>query len=89
MLTIAALQQLPTAQYKVLLTVVPPYPSRDGEEARNLLQQKQVSLFRGVIRRYVAFQKAALAGCLVRDVADPKAPSAWRDYQSIVQEIEP
>ena len=89
LLTIATLQQLPAARYKVLLTVVPPYPSRDGEEARSLLQQKQVSLFRGAIRRYVAFQKAALAGCLVRDVADPKAPIAWRDYQAIVQEIQP
>lgn len=88
MLTIATLQQLRTDRYKVLLTVVPPYPSRDGDEARTLLKERQISVFQGVVRRYVAFQKAALAGCLVCDAPDPKAVNAWGDYQAIVEEIQ-
>jgi chromosome partitioning protein len=87
MLTIETLQSIKAGRYKVMLTIVPPYPSRDGEEARSILTEAGVSVFQGFIRRFVAFQKAALAGCLVYDVPDPKAKIAWREYQTIGQEI--
>jgi chromosome partitioning protein len=32
------------------------------------------------IRRFVAFQKAALAGVPVYEVNDPKAAISWADY---------
>ena len=37
----------------------------------------------GHIRRLVAFQKAALAGVAVAEVADPRARDGWQDYQRI------
>ena len=41
MLTVKALQAIGTDNYRVLLTIVPPRPSRDGDEARSLLRQGQ------------------------------------------------
>jgi len=41
------------------------------------------------IRRYKAFQKAALDGVLVREVADPHAADAWEDYVQVVREVLP
>ena len=39
MLTVTALQSIGADNYRVLLTIVPPRPSRDGDEARSLLRQ--------------------------------------------------
>ena len=76
------------ASYKVLLTMVPPFPSRDALEARVLLEAEGLPLFRGEIRRAVAFSKAALAGVVARDVrGDARASSAWADYEAIGREI--
>jgi chromosome partitioning protein len=88
MLTIEALQTLGSQQYRVLLTMIPPYPSKDGEEARNLLRDAQLPLFKTGIKRYSVFQKAALAGVIVSEVKDSKAGIAWADYQAIGKEIQ-
>ena len=52
------------ARFRVLLTLVPPPPSRDGEEARALLGAEGVPLFTGWVRRAAAFPKAAPWGYL-------------------------
>ncbi|RTI03811.1 chromosome partitioning protein ParA [Thermus scotoductus] len=75
------------ARYRVLLTMVPPRPSRDGDEARSLLESHEVPLFRGQIRRAAAFPKAALLGVPVYQVPDPRARLAWEDYREVGQEI--
>jgi chromosome partitioning protein len=87
MLTVDALRSLPTARYRVLLTMLPPKPSRDGEEARAMLEQAGLPRFAIGIRRAVAFQRAALVGVLVRDVADPRAASCWADYCEVGREL--
>ena len=89
MLTVKALQDIGTNSYLVLLTIIPPRPSRDGEEARSSLQQRTVPLFEAGIRRLVAFQKAALAGVPVFAVRDPRAQLAWSDYEKMGEEILP
>lgn len=71
------------ARYRVLLTMVPPRPSRDGDEARSLLESHGVPLFRGQIRRAAAFPKAALLGVPVYQVPDPRARLAWEDYREV------
>ncbi|MEM6427676.1 MAG: ParA family protein [Deinococcota bacterium] len=73
--------------FKVLLTICPPRPSRDADEARELLEANGLPLFKGQIRRAVAFQKAVLEGCLVRDVSDARAMVAWLDYVQIGREL--
>ena len=89
MLTVKTLQAIGTDNYRVLLTIVPPRPSRDGDEAKSLLQQGAIPFFESGIRRLVAFQKAALAGVPVFAVRDPRAQLAWKDYNRLGKEILP
>ena len=81
------LSSLGTNRFKVLLTIVPPKPSRDGEEILNTLREAGLPFFKTFIRRYKVFQKAALDGVLVKDVADRHAAEAWADYIQVVREV--
>ncbi len=87
MLTVDTLHALKANRYRVLLSIIPPKPSRDGEEARASLLESKVPMFKGQIRRFAAFAKAALAGVLVQEVPDPRAGFGWEDYQHIGKEI--
>ncbi|RRR65460.1 MAG: ParA family protein [Candidatus Viridilinea halotolerans] len=87
MLTVKALRALGTERYRILITMVPPKPSRDGDDARQMLQEAGLPLFAQTIRRLVAFQKAALHGLPVQQVADPRAAEAWSDYEHAGREI--
>jgi len=81
------LRDLGAANWRVLLTLCPPRPSHDADEARVMLDAAGIPLFAGQIRRAVAFQKAALTGCIVAAVADPRAAAAAADYIAIAQEV--
>lgn len=87
MLTIKTLQALGSERYRILITMVPPRPSRDGDDARAMLQEAGFPLFNTSIRRLVAFQKAALAGVPVQAVPDPRAREGWNDYQRVGEEV--
>lgn len=86
-LMVEHLAGLPVAPYRILLTMIPPHPSRAGAEVRAMLMTTGLPLFAGGIRRYSAFQKAALAGTAVYDVKDPKAEVSWQDYVAVGKEI--
>jgi chromosome partitioning protein len=86
-LTVQHLARLPATPYRILLTMIPPYPSRAGTEVREMLTSLGLPLFAGGIRRYAAFQKAALAGTAVYDVKDPKAEAGWQDYGAVGREV--
>lgn len=85
-LTVNALRSYET-RYRILLTAIPPKPSRAGEEVRDVLLEAHLPLFDRSIRRYAAYQKAALAGVPVYDIKDAKAELAWQDYKAVGQEI--
>ena len=85
--TVAALEKIGTNRFRILLTIVPPKPSHDGEEARGLLEERGLPLFKAEIPRLVAFQKAALQGRPVNKVGDPRAEAAWRAYVGVGEEI--
>lgn len=87
MQTVNTLKSLGAERYRVLITRVPPKPRRDGEEAKEMLTEAGLPIFKASIRDAVAFQKAALAGVPVNKVSDPRAKMAWRDYQHIGQEV--
>jgi len=87
MLTVDALRKLGTAKFKVLLTVVPPRPERDGEEAREALTEAGLPVFKGEIRRYAAYKKAALSGVPVYKIKASNAKEAWDDYKAVGKEI--
>jgi len=87
LLTVEALQKINAANYKILLTVVPPRPNRDGEEARLMLNANKLPVFKNEIKRLIAFQKASLAGVPVYGIKEPRAEAAWKAYQSVGREI--
>src|SRR5258708_5626187 len=88
-LTIGQIEHIKSAEYKVLLPIIPPRPSRDGEEMRQELETRSIPLFKTGIRRFVAYQKAALAGVPVHRADDPRAQEAWEDYLAVGKEIIP
>ena len=86
-LMVEALKKLGTDRFRTLLTIVPPRPSRDGEEARVMLEEAKLPVFEAYVRRYVAFQKAALQGVVVSGVSDPRALDGWNDYRMVGEEL--
>jgi len=73
--------------YRILLTVVPPYPNKSGEEARETLEGAGLPVFKTAIRRLTVFQDAALEGVPVNGVKDAYAQIAWRGYVEVGKEI--
>jgi chromosome partitioning protein len=74
--------------YKILLTLIPPYPNRTGQEARIALEQAELPIFKSGIRRLSVFQKAALEGIPVNKVRnDSYAGIGWRCYADMGKEI--
>ena len=88
-LTVDVIDKIKDAKYKALLTIIPPRPSRDGDEMRVELENHGVPLFKTGIRRFIAYSKAALQGVLVHQTSDPRAQDAWADYLSLGKEILP
>lgn len=87
-LTVTELQQIGrTEGYRILLTMLPPRPSRDGQQARATLEENGFPVLDAEIRRLVAFQKAALGGVPVYEVKDPRARGGWEDYMRVGEEV--
>ncbi len=84
---LVVLKSVRSNAYKILLTITPPVPSRDADEAREQLLEVGLPLFAGQIRRYTAYKKAALEGITVAETHDPKAKAAWQDYLAVGKEI--
>lgn len=86
-LIVEALEQLGSDRFRILLTIIPPKPSRDGEDAMAALIDAGLPVFKQGIRRFVAFQKAALSGVPIYEIDDPKAEEGWQDYVKVGEEI--
>lgn len=86
--TVEVLAQM-GANFKVLLTMVPPPPSASGREARKLLLEAGLPVFSAEIKRLVAFERAPLMGVVVKDYPDPRAKTAWEGYEALGREILP
>ena len=86
---VEALQGLET-DYKLLLTLIPPHPSKVGDEARTAIEKAGLPIFKTGIKRFAVFQRAALEGVPVNQVkGDSRAGIAWRCYQDVGKEILP
>jgi chromosome partitioning protein len=89
MMTVDSLRALGSERFRVLLTIVPPRPQSDGDNAREMLRSAGLPVFEGLIRRTVAFQRAALDGVTVDQVrGNDMAGMGWRDYERIAEEVE-
>ena len=74
-------------KYRVLLTIVPPYPSKEGISVQQDLTDSGIPVFKTMIRRTSGFAKAALTGVTIRDLKD-KTRMYWQDYKDLGLEIE-
>ena len=86
-LTVEYLNQIQMRGYRILLTAIPPKPSKAGTEVRTLLKEVSLPVLEAGIRRVAAFQKAALAGVPVYAIKDPRAELGWQDYEAVGKEI--
>jgi chromosome partitioning protein len=75
------------AKFKALLTIVPPYPSKEGEVLKEELKKEGIPVFESMVRRTVGFEKAALAGVAINNLSDDRFSSAWQDYEELGKEI--
>jgi chromosome partitioning protein len=80
-------KDLGDANYRALVVIVPPAPSKEGEVMRDDLKAGGVPVFQTMIRRTTGFPKAALQGVAVRDVSDKRLRAAWEDYKALGDEI--
>jgi chromosome partitioning protein len=83
-----ALHSLST-NYRILLALIPPPPSKTGAEAFATIKKAGLPIFKSGIRRLAVFQKAALEGVPVNAVKDSYAATAWNCYVEVGKEILP
>lgn len=74
------------SKVKVVITKAPPVGTV-GQQARDALREAGIPVATSVVRSYVAHQKAAELGVLVRDAPDPRAPQAWADVLELAMEV--
>jgi chromosome partitioning protein len=85
--TVDTLKSLGSNRFRILLTIIPPKPRRTGEQARAALAA--LPLFKQGIRRFAAYEKAALEGLPVYQVSDRSARIAWKEYEVVGEELLP
>jgi len=78
-------QFAPNTPYRVLLTIVPPRPNRDGLEAEIFLDEHKLPRFKSTVRRLVAFPRCVMAGVTVEQIDRQNLGS--RDYERVGQEV--
>jgi chromosome partitioning protein len=83
--TVESLKKIGARNYRILLTIIPPRPNRDGDEAREYLANEGLPFFKAGIRRLVAFQRAALDGVTVAEI--DRVNLGWNDYAAVGQQI--
>ena len=74
--------------YRVLITIVPPYPNKEGETMKQELQKADVPVFNTLIRRTTGYQQAAMKGVPIRDLKSGDQKKAWQDYKNLGKEIQ-
>ncbi len=85
--TVETLKAIGVGQYKILLTIIPPHPERDGDDARAMLDGGGYPLFTASIREAKAFKLAALRGVIVNQIKGPRSAACWDDYARVGAEI--
>jgi chromosome partitioning protein len=87
MSTVDLLRAIGVGQFKILITITPPYPERDAEDAKAMLTANGYPLFASMIREAKVFKQAALRGQLVNQVKGPRAAVCWEDYAKVGAEL--
>lgn len=69
--------------YQVLLTMIPPPPQRDGQDALKILKEEGLSVLEHGIRLLKVYKDAAAMGLPVYDVKGGK--KAWQDWIALAK----
>lgn len=86
--TFKMFRHLEGQSFRMLLTIVPPKPSRRGEEARGAISSANLPIFDTDIKQLDAFKKAAEQGIPVSKVSgDRNSGIAWSCYRKVGEEI--
>lgn len=81
-------EHLDSQTFRVLLTLIPPKPSKRGDDARAALAEAGLPLFDSEIRLLDAFKKAAEQGKPVNRIAgDRNSGIAWNCYRNVGEEV--
>ena len=86
-LTLECLHSIGAYRYRILLTVIPPKPSKDGEKVRKMLIEAGLPVFQVGIPRLAVYRKAASEGTVVGQSKNSKSQRAWLAYQNVGQEL--
>ena len=82
--TVKELRSLGTERFRVLLTIVPPRPNRDGPKAREALVEAGLPLFKAQIPRMVSFQRCIVEG---QTVYSPEYNEVTEEIEALVGEL--
>ncbi|NES19341.1 MAG: ParA family protein [Symploca sp. SIO3E6] len=74
------------ANFRILFTQVPPRSSAIKDARRNL-EELKLPMFKAEIPKLVAFEKAPLAGVLIKDYPNRYSDRGWKAYQAVGREI--
>lgn len=75
----------PETNWRVLLTMIPPPPQKDGQEAMKALVTQGYPVFSRGIRFYKAYKDAVTSGVPVYKARGGKV--AWRDWTEVKSEV--
>ena len=82
------LRHLDGQTFRCLLTLVPPKPSKRGDDARAAMTDAGLPIFEAEVRLLDAFKKAAEQGKPVNKITgDRMSGIAWNCYEKIGEEI--
>lgn len=84
--TVDNLQNL--TSYGVVLTMVDSRKKGTAIQAKETLNRLSIPVFKQMIRRLTAYEKAALVGVPVYETGDRFGRIAWGEYESLAKEIE-
>lgn len=76
------------ANYRALVTIIPPPPSRDGEAMREELKAAGIPVFETMIRRRSVYEKAVIKGKPLSAFVESKAVTAWEEFATLGKEVE-
>jgi chromosome partitioning protein len=81
--TVKALRGLGNDRFRVLLTIVPPRPNKDGAKAREALLEAGLPLFQAQIPRMINFQRCILDG---ETVYSPEYSDVGDEIEALVNQ---
>ncbi len=76
----------PGANYRVLISIAPSYPSKSADELRKVLKENKVQVFQAQVRRSASIVKAIDMGLTVAEMKG-RDRLPWQDYQQVGKEI--